>query len=211
MLRPSFGFDEWKRASDGMERFSERRIGRRVGISSPVPFSGKIRMSPFFEIELTDAPEPGVVQFLDDRLYEFNAARTGFDDGRLLAILARDRHDRIVGGLYGWTWGGCCYVRTLWIDEPHRGRGLGRRLMKVAQREAIARGARQIVLDTHSFQAPGFYQRLGFEIVGSFPDYPRGHTQLFLIKKLPRRRASARTPRGRSSGRRRSSPAARAR
>src|SRR5437763_5913880 len=163
------------------------------------------------EIELTDLPDHGIVQFLDDRLYEFNAARTGFDDGRLLAILARQRGGRIVGGLYGWTWGGCCYVRTLWVDELHRHKGLGTRLMVLAEREAKARWARQIVLDTHSFQAPDFYRRLGFEIVGSFPDYPKGYSQIFLRKPLKARRASARTPRGRSSRRRRSSPAARAR
>jgi ribosomal protein S18 acetylase RimI-like enzyme len=162
-----------------------------------------------FSVEITDAPERDVVQFLDDRLYEFNAAQTGFDDGRLLAVLARDRRGRIAAGLYGWTWGGCCYVRTLWIDEPHRRRGLGTRLMALAEREARRRGARQIVLDTHSFQAPDFYRRLGFEIVGSFVDYPRGYSQIFLRKPL--NRARRRTPRGRSSRTRRPSRARRGR
>ena len=168
----------------------------------------EIGVSPF-SIEMTDAPDRDVMQLLDDRLYEFNAARTGFDDGRWLALLARDRSRRIVAGLYGWTWGACCYVRTLWIDEPHRGRGLGTRLMALAEREARKRGARQIVLDTHSFQAPDFYRRLGFEILGSIPDYPRGYAQLFLKKPLTR--ARRRTARGRSSKKPSRSRAARGR
>ncbi|HUE40119.1 MAG TPA: GNAT family N-acetyltransferase, partial [Candidatus Binatia bacterium] len=146
-------------------------------------------MSPL-RIEVSEAPPPRFVAWLDDRLYAFNAARTGIDDGRLLAIVVRDRGRRIVAGLYGWTWGGCCHVKTLWIDERHRRRGLGTRLMALAEREAKKRGARQMVLDTHSFQAPQFYRRLGFEVVGSYPDYPAGHSQIFLRKALSGRRAS---------------------
>jgi hypothetical protein len=46
------------------------------------------------------------IQFLDDRLYEDNVSRTGIADGRLLAIILRDRDHTMVAGLYGWTWGG---------------------------------------------------------------------------------------------------------
>jgi hypothetical protein len=58
------------------------------------------------QIEMTDEPRPDDVRYLDDRLYEFNAGKTGIDDGRLLGIFARDPAGGIVGGLYGWTWGG---------------------------------------------------------------------------------------------------------
>jgi len=163
------------------------------------------------KLELTDSPDRDDVQFLDDRLYDFNVAATGIDDGRLLAIFARDGAGRVVGGLYGWTWGGCCHVRTLWVEESRRGRGLGTHLMATAEREARLRGATQMVLDTHSFQAPAFYRRLGFEIAGSYADYPRGHGQIFLRKALGRSRASGRIPRDRSSGKRRSSRAERGR
>ena|SRR5437588_219601 len=163
------------------------------------------------KLDLTDSPDRDDVQFLDDRLYDFNVAATGIDDGRLLAIFARDDAGRVVGGLYGWTWGGCCHVRTLWVDESRRGQGLGTRLMTMAEREARSRGATQMLLDTHSFQAPAFYHRLGFVSVGAYADYPRGHRQIFLQKALGAVAASARTPRGRSSGRRGSSRAKRGR
>jgi ribosomal protein S18 acetylase RimI-like enzyme len=132
---------------------------------------------------VSDDIDSSDVQFLDDRIYEFNASRTGIADARLLAILVRDA-EAIVAGLYGWTWGQCCEVKILWVHERHRGAGLGTRLMTSAEAEARSRGATQIVLSTHSFQAPAFYQRLGFEIVGRIDDYPVGHQSIFLRKRL---------------------------
>lgn len=136
------------------------------------------------QLAVIDAPDARDVQYLDDRLYEYNAARTGIDDARLLAIIVRNDQDDIVAGLYGWTWGRCCEVRTLWVHEQWRGGGLGLRLMVAAEAEARARGATQMVLSTHSFQAPEFYRRLGFEPVGQVNDYPVGHQSIFLRKRL---------------------------
>jgi GNAT superfamily N-acetyltransferase len=135
-------------------------------------------------LTILDAPDAADIQLLEDRIYEFNAARTGIDDGRLLAILVRDGHEEIIAGLYGWTWGRCCEVRTLWVHELWRGKGLGTRLMAAAEAEARARGAAQMVTSTHSFQAPGFYRRLGFESVGQIDDYPLGYSHIFLRKQL---------------------------
>jgi len=56
--------------------------------------------------------------------------------------------------------------------------------MLAAEREAAARGCTQMVLDTHDFQALRFYQSLGFEIIGSHPDYPRSHQKHYLKKRL---------------------------
>jgi hypothetical protein len=40
------------------------------------------------------------------------------------------------------------------------------------------------ILDTYSFQAPGFYQRLGYEVFGVIHGYPRGYQKWFLKKRL---------------------------
>jgi len=135
-------------------------------------------------LNVIDNPDRDDVQFLDDRLYEYNVSATGITDGRLLAIFVRDVDGSILAGIYGWTWGGCCEVKTLWVREDRRRRGMGARLMAAAEAEARARGAVQMVLSTHSFQAPEFYRRLGFETVGAFSDYPRGYRNIFLRKSL---------------------------
>lgn len=136
------------------------------------------------QITVIDNPRPQDMHWLDDQLYAFNAARTGIDDGRYLAIFVRDEDEQIIAGLYGWTWGDTCEVRTLWVHERHRARGVGSRLLQAAEAEARARGAMQIVLDTHSFQAPDFYRRFGFERIAELEEYPRGHAKIFMRKRL---------------------------
>ncbi len=133
---------------------------------------------------ITESPDPRDVKFLEDRIDAFNLSTTGITDVRLLAIFLRGVDHEIVAGLHGWTWGGCCEVKTLWIHESMRGRGLGTRLMRSAEAEARRRGATQMVLSTHSFQAPDFYRRLGFEIIARVEEYPRGHQSIALRKPL---------------------------
>jgi GNAT superfamily N-acetyltransferase len=133
---------------------------------------------------ILETPDVHDVQYLDDRIYDDNVARTGIADARLLTILLRDDDGTIMAGLHGWTWGQCCEVRILWVHARWRSRGLGTRLMADAEAEARARGATQIVLSTHSFQAPDFYRRLGFAPVGRIEDYPVGHASIFLVKRL---------------------------
>ena len=50
--------------------------------------------------------------------------------------------------------------------------------------EALARGCTQVVLSTHSFQAPDLYQRLGYRIYGEVDGYPAGHRHIHLVKSL---------------------------
>ncbi|HET9798540.1 MAG TPA: GNAT family N-acetyltransferase [Gemmatimonadaceae bacterium] len=147
-------------------------------------------MSPWNDVRhlealpILETPDPHDLQYLDDRIYEYNVARTGIADARLLAILLRDDDGQIVAGLYGWTWGRCCEVRTLWVHERRRGQRLGTRLLEAAESEARERGALQIVLSTHDFQAPEFYRRLGFEAVGQVDEYPVGFRSIYLRKRL---------------------------
>ena len=129
-------------------------------------------------------PSPADIEFLEDRLYEFNKLATGIVDGRGLGVFLRDEGGRVLAGAAGHTWGETCELRQVWVDDALRGRGVGRRLLAEAEGEARRRGCRQLVLTTHSFQAPHFYRKLGFDVVSEVPDYPRGHSQLVLRKLL---------------------------
>jgi ribosomal protein S18 acetylase RimI-like enzyme len=65
-----------------------------------------------------------------------------------------------------------------------RGRGVGRQLLTGAEAEAVRRGCLGAWLDTYSFQARGFYERVGYSVFGSIDNYPPGHSRIFLKKVL---------------------------
>lgn len=114
-----------------------------------------------------------------------NVSKVGPRNTRPLAISLRDEAGEIVGGLIGelkWEW---LYVDLLWIDERHRGTGLGEALMERAEQEARQHGARGVYLGTMSIQAPGFYPRLGYRECGRMENYPvAGETMHYFTKAL---------------------------
>ena len=76
------------------------------------------------------------------------------------------------------------YVELLWMDGRARRLGLGRKLIEEAERRARKHGSILIHLNTYSFQAPGFYQKLGFRRFGGMAGSPRGASRHFFVKVL---------------------------
>ncbi len=135
------------------------------------------------EFKINDKPSAQDREYLDDKITEFNFQTTGYYDGKLMSITV-ERAGEVIAGLYGWTWGGCSEIEFLWVQEQFRGQGLGKRVLEAAEEEARRRGCLHVVLDTHSFQAPGFYLKCGYEIIGTVENHPRGYEKFYLLKKL---------------------------
>jgi GNAT superfamily N-acetyltransferase len=91
---------------------------------------------------------------------------------------------RLVAGIDGFTWGGYAMIEWLWVHDDLRGSGLGQRLMEAAEQEAGRRGCVVVRVNTHTFQAPGFYARLGYVRIGFAEGTPRDHGEVFLEKRL---------------------------
>jgi GNAT superfamily N-acetyltransferase len=136
-------------------------------------------------IRLVDQANPAAVRRLSDALSSFNAAATGIDDGRELFAELCDQDGELYAGVHGWSWAGTCWIELLWVRDDQRGRGTGTALMRAVEAEARSRGCTQIALMTHSLQAPDFYRRHGFEQVCELEDYPPGHSDLLLRRRLP--------------------------
>jgi GNAT superfamily N-acetyltransferase len=124
------------------------------------------------------------VDFVRDGLSLFNVAATGDSYYSPLAIFLRDERDAVLGGAYGHVWGGWLDLSLLWVAEPLRGKGYGRKLLEAAEDEARSQGCRGVLLSTFSFQARPFYERFGYEVIADVPDYPIGHTYHVLKKNL---------------------------
>lgn len=102
----------------------------------------------------------------------------------VFSILLRDTEDKVVGAVIGSCLFGRMYIRTLWVDEAIRSSGWGWKLMEAAESEAVHRGCTHAYTDTFSWQAPEFYKKLGYEVVGVLEDYPTGESLTYLSKRL---------------------------
>jgi len=62
-------------------------------------------------------------------------------------------------------------VAKLLVHRRARGAGIGRKLMEAVEDAARGQGRRVLVLDTASGTAERLYERLGWQRVGTVPDY----------------------------------------
>ena len=128
--------------------------------------------------------EPHSSQAVMEGLKSFNAEFIGRDQPRKLSVIVRNEEEQIVAGLLAetkWDW---LYIGWLWVNERYRARGIGAKLMKDAEREAIAMGCHHSHLTTLDFQAKRFYEKLGYEVFAALEDFPPGHTRYLMKKRI---------------------------
>jgi ribosomal protein S18 acetylase RimI-like enzyme len=129
--------------------------------------------------------------YITDQLVAFNEAHTTAIAGEVyeplpLHLYVLDREGSVLGGLVGRTHSIPSWfeISVIWVDERVRHRGLGRRLMEQAESEARQRGCRYARLATSDYQAPAFYQKLGYTLYGTLENCPPGETVFYFWKAL---------------------------
>jgi GNAT superfamily N-acetyltransferase len=102
----------------------------------------------------------------------------------VLCFVLEGQDQEIAGGIVAqihWDW---LFIDLMWMKVELRGHGYGSRLLMRVEDDARKRGARHAHLDTFSFQAPGFYQKHGYQVFGELHDFPQGCQRYFLTKRL---------------------------
>jgi GNAT superfamily N-acetyltransferase len=135
------------------------------------------------DVSVTGEPDPADVDVIKAGLVAFNTSVAGVDKASPLAVLAR-RGGALIGGAVGFTHWEWLFIHYLWVSDDLRGERLGAHLLRRAEAAARERGCGAVWLDTFSFQAPGFYQRLGYRQFGQLNEFPPGHARHFLWKPL---------------------------
>ena len=123
-------------------------------------------------------------KYIRNSLNQFNNSIVGSDGHSPINIVEYDENGNIIGGIIGGTYWGWMYIDILWVDEKHRRKQIGSNLLLEAEKEAKARGCHHVHVDTMSWQAPDFYKKHGYEVVGILPDIPKGNQKYLLMKAL---------------------------
>lgn len=137
-----------------------------------------------YQVVYVEKPEDAAWGVIGKGLDAFNVQIAGEYNFQRICFALQTSDDNIVGGVLGelfWDW---FHIDLLWIPEELRGHGYGHQLLLKIEEEAKKRGAKNIFLDTFSFQAPEFYKKHGYQIYGELKDFPPGHQRYFFKKQI---------------------------
>jgi predicted N-acetyltransferase YhbS len=133
-------------------------------------------------IEVYNESNENIFDFIVKGVRNFNFQTIGEERSQPLMVVIRNDSGEIVGGIAGRTIYHQLLIEVLWVHDDKRGQGLGIKLMEIAEREAQKRGCIAAQVDTLSFQAPRFYEKMGFKIVGSVSGVRDSPDRYFLLK-----------------------------
>jgi GNAT superfamily N-acetyltransferase len=137
-----------------------------------------------FVIELQEKMNPADAGVIVKGLTEYNASKADGDVPNHLVLTVRDQEGKVVGGAFGATYLGWLQIQAVWLSDALRGRGYGTELMRLAEQEALRRNCPRVFLETLSFQALPFYEKLGYTIASRIADFPPGGARYALTKIL---------------------------
>ena len=137
-----------------------------------------------YRLVVEDSPELADLAVLEERVTAAAVAAADMGEVRTFGIFVRDDRRRILAGISGMTWGGCCELHAMWVDERFRGRGLARMLMARAESVAKLRGCALVEFFAYDLLVAGLYERLGYRAVGVIEDCPAGSAARWYCKHL---------------------------
>ena len=128
--------------------------------------------------------DEGVRRLIVDGVDMHNISVTAMPEYTSVNFVLRGERGDVLGGVLGLLWGRWLQITHVWVSAVARGKGYGKRLLLDAEDYARARDAAGATLETYSFQARPFYERLGYELCGTIEGYPPGYAKFFLRKSL---------------------------
>jgi len=138
-----------------------------------------------YQVTLTDKTNPAGQRVIRTGLSQYNREMAGYADARGLAVFVSDSESKkIIGGLLGRTSLGLFFIDLFFLPKALRGNGIGTQVIECAEAEARKRGCSTAVLYTITFQAPAFYERQGYRVLGRIECRPPGYPRLCMIKAL---------------------------
>lgn len=128
-------------------------------------------------------------EYIKQRMIDYNLRQALITEGLLVDLVylvLKDPEGQIVGGINATlkrAWG-LCHIDLFWIDDKYRYCGYGSRLLGQVEEIAKGKGCITVQLETTSFQAPDFYKKQGYELIGTMEILPDGHSVYFLKKSI---------------------------
>ena len=121
---------------------------------------------------------------IHNMLRSYNLSQREKAENIPLGVYYEDETGKKLAGLTGKTFGNWLCINYLFVSENLRNQGIGSKIIISAENEARNRGCKYVFVDTFSFQAPAFYEKLGYRCVFSLTNYPYTEERHYYIKEL---------------------------
>lgn len=131
------------------------------------------------------AADSALDERLNSELDAFNADATADVPAAVKLTVRVEQDKQLVAGVSGWTWGTAAGISMTWVDAEHRGSGVGAKAIEAFETEARTRGCTHVFVTSFTFQAPGFYMRLGYREIFRWESVPtEGRDDVHMRKEL---------------------------
>lgn len=121
---------------------------------------------------------------IHNMLRAYNLSKREKSENIPLGVYYEDETGKKLAGLTGSTFGNWFCINYLFVSESLRNQGVGSNILISAENEARNRGCKYVFVDTFSFQAPAFYEKLSYRCVFSLTNYPYTEERHYYIKEL---------------------------
>lgn len=139
-------------------------------------------------ITVESEPSPADAKTLSKGIIDFNTASVPdleeVGDEVKFFVLAKDDAGTLQGGIRASCYWNTLHIELVWLDEAARGSGIGAKLMVEAEGFARAHNCEKALVETTSWQAKPFYEKLGYTLMATLPGRPKGHASHYLTKSL---------------------------
>jgi ribosomal protein S18 acetylase RimI-like enzyme len=136
-----------------------------------------------FEVQ-NGEPLPEDKKVMVDGMLSYHASKGHPRKTVQYSVVLKDENKKVHGMvMVSFLWNGM-HIESLWVDEPMRNRGLGSKLMKMVENEAVKRGCTIAYTDTFTWQAPEFYKKIGYVLYGKLEGFPDNNSLSYFRKDL---------------------------
>ncbi len=136
------------------------------------------------QIETLQNPEQALIEFLDQKIAEFNWQHWEVNERKPIAVQLKNDQGQVIAGAAGRTFGNWLMINTLWVSSELRGQNIGQQILAAMEAAGKDRGCVKCLLDTLNFQAQPFYEKYGYVTQWVQEEYPKTGCRYYMVKEL---------------------------
>ncbi len=139
-------------------------------------------------IEITTKASKNDAEVLSEGITDYNKSTVSeleSNDAEVrFFVFARNSNNKITGGIRAACYWNTLHIELLWLSQECRGQGFGKIILGFAEEFAKINNCEKVFVETTSWQAKPFYEKNGYNLIGTLKDRPKGYVSYYLTKNL---------------------------